>query len=146
LKEKPNVRRGVENLTIPVSNYRVMSATFSFFHTVGDSNAMKQVNFYFDFVSPYPWLASHQLDELRVSAGAKFCFVPVLFAALLDHHSNMGPAEIPAKRRYTVLDTHRWAIHLGLKFKSPPAHPFNPLKALRVTSALDNDGLERALR
>ena len=106
---------------------------------------MKQVNFYFDFVSPYPWLASHQLDELRVSAGAKFCFVPVLFAALLDHHSNMGPAEIPAKRRYTILDTQRWAIHLGLKFKSPPAHPFNPLKALRATSALDNDGLRESL-
>jgi len=72
-------------------------------------------------------------------------FVPVLFAALLDHHSNMGPAEIPAKRRYTILDTQRWAIHLGLTFKSPPAHPFNPLKALRVTSALDNDGLRESL-
>jgi len=57
----------------------------------------------------------------------------------------MGPAEIPAKRRYTILDTQRWAIHLGLKFKSPPAHPFNPLKALRVTSALDNDGLRESL-
>src|SRR6516165_171126 len=106
---------------------------------------MKQVNFYFDFVSPYPWLASHQLDELRVSAGAKFCFVPVLFAALLDHHSNMGPAEIPAKRRYTIQDTQRWAVHLGLKFRSPPAHPFNPLKPLRVTSAIDDDDLKEVL-
>jgi|SRR6516165_2252456 2-hydroxychromene-2-carboxylate isomerase len=100
---------------------------------------MKQVDFYFDFVSPYPWLASHQLDELRVSVGAKFCFVPVLFAVLLDHHSNMGHAEIPAKRRYTILDTQRWAIHLGLKFKSPPAHPFNPLKATMMV-------FEKALR
>ena len=98
---------------------------------------MKQVNFYFDYVSPYPWLASHQLDELRVSADAKFCFVPVLFAALLDYHSNMGPAEIPAKRRYTILDTQRWAIHLGLKFKSPPAHP-----CLRSTMMV----FEKALR
>ena len=105
---------------------------------------MKRVDVYFDFVSPYLWLAAHQLGELRESAAAKFCFVPVLFAALLDHHSNMGPAEIPVKRRYTILDTQRWAIHLGLKFKSPPAHPFNPLKALRVTSALDNDGLRES--
>jgi hypothetical protein len=37
----------------------------------------------------------------------QFCFVLVLFAALLDHHSNMGPAEIPAKRRYTIQDTQR---------------------------------------
>ena len=106
---------------------------------------MKHVEVYFDFVSPYAWLASHQLDELRECAAARFCFVPVLFAALLDHHSNMGPAEIPAKRRYTIQDTQRWAVHLGLKFKSPPAHPFNPLKPLRVTSAIDNDDLRKIL-
>jgi 2-hydroxychromene-2-carboxylate isomerase len=105
---------------------------------------MQRVDVYFDFVSPYPWLASHQLSELRGPL-AKFCFVPVLFAALLDHHSNMGPAEIPAKRRYTIQDTQRWAVHLGLKFTSPPAHPFNPLKPLRVTSAIDNDDLREVL-
>ena len=106
---------------------------------------MKHVEVYFDFVSPYPWLASHQLDELRECAAARFCFVPVLFVALLDHHSNMGPAEIPAKRRYTIQDTQRWAVHLGLKFRSPPAHPFNPLKPLRVTSAIDDDDLREVL-
>ena len=105
---------------------------------------MQRVDVYFDFVSPYPWLASHQLSELRGPL-AQFCFVPVLFAALLDHHSNMGPAEIPAKRRYTIQDTQRWAVHLGLKFTSPPAHPFNPLKPLRVTSAIDNDDLREVL-
>ena len=71
-------------------------------------------------------------------------FVPVLFAALLDHHSNLGLAEIPAKRRYTFQDAERWAVYLGLKFKSPPAHPFNSLTALRVTSAIDNDGVREA--
>jgi 2-hydroxychromene-2-carboxylate isomerase len=106
---------------------------------------MKHVDLYFDFVSPYPWLASHQLSKLRGCTAAKFCFVPVLFAALLDHHSNMGPAEIPAKRRYTFQDTQRWALHLGLEFKSPPAHPFNPLKPLRVTSAIDNADLREVL-
>jgi 2-hydroxychromene-2-carboxylate isomerase len=106
---------------------------------------INQVDFYFDFVSPYPWLASHQLGELRECTAVKFCFVPVLFAALLDHHSNMGPAEIPAKRRYTFQDAERWAVHLGLKFKSPPAHPFNPLKPLRVTSAIDRDDLRELL-
>jgi 2-hydroxychromene-2-carboxylate isomerase len=99
---------------------------------------MKHVDFYFDFVSP-------QLGDLRECEAVKFCFVPVLFAALLDHHSNMGPAEIPAKRSYIFQDTQRWAVHLGLKFRSPPAHPFNPLKPLRVTSAIDDDGPREAL-
>src|SRR5215470_5672286 len=106
---------------------------------------MKQVDLYFDFVSPYVWLASHQLGEVRECTAAKFRFVPVLFAALLDHHSNLGPAEIPAKRRYTFQDAQRWAVYLGLEFKSPPAHPFNPLKPLRVTSAVDDDDLREAL-
>jgi hypothetical protein len=106
---------------------------------------MNAVDFYFDFVSPYPWLASHQLGELRECTAVKFCFVPVLFAALLDHHSNMGPAEIPAKRRYTFQDTQSWTVHLGWEFKGPPAHPFNPLKPLRVTSAIESDDLREAL-
>jgi 2-hydroxychromene-2-carboxylate isomerase len=106
---------------------------------------MKYVDFYFDFVSPYVWLASHQLDKVRESTAAKFRFVPVLFAALLDHHSSLGPAEIAAKRRYTFQDAQRWAVYLGLEFGSPPAHPFSPLKPLRVTSAIDNDDLREAL-
>jgi 2-hydroxychromene-2-carboxylate isomerase len=104
---------------------------------------MKQVEFYFDYVSPYAWLAAHQLGGMRESA--TFRFVPVLFAGLLDHHSNVGPAEIPAKRRYTFMDAQRWAVHLGLQFRSPPAHPFNPLKSLRVTTAVVDDGDREAL-
>ncbi|HEY7245285.1 MAG TPA: 2-hydroxychromene-2-carboxylate isomerase [Xanthobacteraceae bacterium] len=106
---------------------------------------MKQVDFYFDFVSPYAWLAAHQIDEVREDTAAGFRFVPVLFAGLLDHHSNVGPAEVPAKRRYTFQDAQRWALYLGLEFKSPPAHPFNPLKPLRVTSAVGDDRLREIL-
>ena len=106
---------------------------------------MRQVDFYFDFVSPYVWLASHQLGEVRDCTAVKFRFVPVLFAALLDHHSNLGPAEIPAKRRYTFQDAQRWALYLGFEFKSPPAHPFSPLKPLRITSAIDDDPVREAL-
>ena len=106
---------------------------------------MRQVDFYFDFVSPYAWLAAHQIEEVRACTGATFRFVPVLFAGLLNHHSNVGPAEIPAKRRYIFHDAQRWAMSLGLEFKAPPAHPFNPLKPLRVTSAVDNDAVREAL-
>jgi 2-hydroxychromene-2-carboxylate isomerase len=106
---------------------------------------MKVVEFYFDFVSPYAWLAAHQLGSVRDSTGVKFRFVPVLFAGLLDRHANIGPAEIPAKRRYTFADAQRWAAHLGLEFRSPPAHPFNPLKALRVASAVAGDEQREAL-
>src|SRR6516162_2106946 len=106
---------------------------------------MREVGFYFDCGSPDVWLASHRLGEVRDCTAVKFRFVPVLFAALLDHHSNLGPAEIPAKRRYTFQDAQRWALYLGLEFKSPPAHPFSPLKPLRITSAIDDDPVREAL-
>jgi 2-hydroxychromene-2-carboxylate isomerase len=106
---------------------------------------MKEVDFYFDFVSPYAWLAAHQLGAVRDCTAATFRYVPVLFAGLLDHHANVGPAEIPAKRRYTFVDAQRWAMHLGLEFRSPPAHPFNPLKPLRVTSAVADERAREAL-
>src|SRR5436309_5341311 len=106
---------------------------------------MKEVDFYFDFVSPYAWVAAHQLGAVRDCTAATFRYVPVLFAGLLDHHANVGPAEIPAKRRYTFVDAQRWAMHLGLEFRSPPAHPFNPLKPLRVTSAVADERAREAL-
>jgi 2-hydroxychromene-2-carboxylate isomerase len=70
---------------------------------------------------------------------------PVLFAALLDHHGNVGPAEIPSKRLHTFRDVVRTASALGLPLEGPPAHPFNPLLALRAASAVDDDDAQRRL-
>jgi 2-hydroxychromene-2-carboxylate isomerase len=93
------------------------------------------VTFYFDPVSPYSWLASKAIDRIE-AAGAQVMFQPVLFAALLNAHGNVGPAEVPAKRQYIFRDVMREAARKGLVFKGPPGHPFNPLPALRMCLAL----------
>ena len=98
---------------------------------------MKYVNFYFDFLSPYVWLASHQLDEVRKSTAAKFRFVPVLFAALLGHHSNLGPAEIPAKRRYAFQDAQRWTWGWSLRVRLlTPLIPSNLFELHRPSTTM----------
>lgn len=104
---------------------------------------VKTVDFYFDPVSPYSWLAAMQLAELSEKTGARFRYVPVLFAGLLNAHGNKGPAEIAAKREYTFKDAMRSAMRQGLPFQGPPGHPFNPLKALRMCAAIEDDA-ERA--
>jgi 2-hydroxychromene-2-carboxylate isomerase len=96
---------------------------------------MPIVTFYFDPVSPYAWLAACALPRVE-AAGAQIVFQPVLFAALLNAHGNIGPAEVPAKRGYIFRDVMREAAGAALAFKGPPGHPFNPLQALRMCLAL----------
>lgn len=93
------------------------------------------VTFYFDPVSPYAWLSTVALERIE-AAGAEVAFQPVLFAGLLNAHGQKGPAEVPAKRQYIFRDVMREAARLGLEFKGPPGHPFNPLQALRMCLAL----------
>lgn len=103
------------------------------------ANSKRIVEFYFDPISPFAWLASRELARLQ-AAGLQIVCQPVLFAGLLNAHGQKGPAEIPAKRVYTFQDVLRQAAQHGYVFKGPPAHPFNPLRALRMCIALEDAG------
>ncbi|HLQ08669.1 MAG TPA: 2-hydroxychromene-2-carboxylate isomerase [Steroidobacteraceae bacterium] len=96
-----------------------------------------KVSWVFDVISPFAYLAFPQLSRLpaHVSVG----FVPVLFAGLLKHFGQLGPAEIPSKRRFTYRFVLWRARQLGLPMRMPPAHPFNPLPALRLIIAAGSD-------
>jgi 2-hydroxychromene-2-carboxylate isomerase len=91
------------------------------------------VDWYFDPISPYAWLQSERLGE--VSAVAEVRCRPVLFAGLLERWGQKGPAEIAPKRRFTYRYAVWSAARRGLPFKAPPAHPFNPLRLLRLAVA-----------
>lgn len=88
---------------------------------------------YFDFVSPFAYICLHRLKELP--PGIAIEMRPVLFAGLLKHHGQKGPAEIAAKRRYTYRWSQWWADSLGIPMKYPAGHPFNPLHHLRLAIA-----------
>lgn len=89
------------------------------------------VDWYFDFVSPYSYICLHRLREVP----APIIYKPVLFAGLLNHFGQKGPAEIPAKRKWTYRWCHWWAKELGIPFRFPASHPFNPLHHLRLALA-----------
>jgi 2-hydroxychromene-2-carboxylate isomerase len=94
--------------------------------------------FYFDFISPYAYVAWTQMHALAARHDRDVTPIPVLFAALLDRYGTKGPAEIPPKRVYIWKDILRTARVLGVPLTPPPAHPFNPLLALRAVSAIDD--------
>jgi len=96
---------------------------------------VRTIDWYFDFVSPYSYLALYRLRELPQDASVRYR--PVLFAGLLAHFGQKGPAEIAAKRKWTYRWCTWWARKLGVPFRFPAAHPFNPLQHLRLAIAAD---------
>jgi 2-hydroxychromene-2-carboxylate isomerase len=94
---------------------------------------MRTVLWYFDFVSPFAYICLQRLKELP--ADVQIEFRPVLFAGILNHWGQKGPAEMATKRRYTYRWSHWWAQSLGLPLRYPAAHPFNPLHHLRLALA-----------
>ena len=85
---------------------------------------------YFDIISPYAYLHFKLHD--KIAAPLEIEYVPVLFAGLLKAHGMKGPAEITEKRRHTYHMCVWFAREHGIPFRLPPAHPFNPLHALRL--------------
>ena len=87
----------------------------------------------FDVISPFSYLGVKQLPQLP--ADVDLTLVPVLFAGLLNHHGQVGNAEIASKRRFTYRFALWRARKMGVPMRVPPAHPFNPLQALRLVIA-----------
>lgn len=94
---------------------------------------MRKVTLYFDFVSPYSYIAFKRLHELPRDVTVEL--KPVLFAGLLNHFGQKGPAELAPKRRWTYRWCTWWAKSLGIPFRFPASHPFNPLHHLRLAIA-----------
>jgi 2-hydroxychromene-2-carboxylate isomerase len=101
------------------------------------STIAAQIDWYFDFVSPYSYLAFESLP--RALAGIEpaptITYRPLLFAGLLNRWGNLGPAEVPPKRRFTYEQVVWLAARHGIALKLPRQHPFNPLPLLRAAIA-----------
>jgi 2-hydroxychromene-2-carboxylate isomerase len=95
------------------------------------------VSWVFDVVSPFAYLAFPRLAQLPPDVRLEF--VPVLLAGLLTQFGQVGPAEIPSKRRFTYRFVLWRARRLGLPLRMPPRHPFNSLAALRLIIAAGSD-------
>lgn len=92
------------------------------------------IRFYFDYISPNAYLAWTQLPAIAERNGCVIEPIPVLFAGLLEANRQLGPAEVPAKMRWMWTNVMRKAAVIGVPLNVPAFHPFNPLRALRVSS------------
>lgn len=104
---------------------------------------MKTITFYFDFISPYAYLAFEAAPKSLMGVNHCMIYKPVLFAAMLKHHGQLGPAEISGKREWTYRQVLWQAKQLGIPMDMPAAHPFNPLSLLRLSLACGGDAPNR---
>ncbi|MFT6632019.1 MAG: 2-hydroxychromene-2-carboxylate isomerase [Bacteriovoracaceae bacterium] len=95
---------------------------------------MKNIKFYFDFLSPFSYFAWLNLEEITKNQNSEISFHPVLMGRLFSHHNFPGPGEIPAKRDYELKKCFRYAHKNQIKFSPPTIFPFNPLAIIRMAT------------
>ncbi|MDX8381786.1 MAG: DsbA family protein [Ghiorsea sp.] len=104
---------------------------------------MKEIDFYFDFISPYTYFAVTQLDKFEAEHNVKTNWVPIDLPKLIKISGNVGPATIKNKALYTLHDLKRWASYLNVPFKVIRPGSFDSHEALSIAASLDED--DRAL-
>lgn len=85
------------------------------------------LEFFFDYGSPFSYLADTQVPRVAERSGAAIVYRPMLLGAVLKATGNASPMAVPAKGRYMMRDLERWTKRYGVPF-----HP-NPFSFLSNT-------------
>lgn len=81
------------------------------------------IDFYFDFSSPYGYLASTKIDELAQRHGRSVTWRPVLLGAMFKITGGQPLPTIPLKGSYATHDMARTARMMKVPFKLPSKFP-----------------------
>jgi 2-hydroxychromene-2-carboxylate isomerase len=100
---------------------------------------MPTIEFFFDFSSPYTYLASTRIHALAERTGAQLVTKPFVLGAVFKATGNEMPAHVPAKAAYMWKDLTAWAADYGVPFTLSPHFPVNSMAALRMFVALGDD-------
>ncbi len=101
-----------------------------------------KVEFFYDYVSVYSYLANSQLSEL---SGAQIVYRPMFLGAVMEATGNRPPGTVKAKGKYLRTDIARWVERYSLPFKMNPVFPQNTLKALRLALVAQKHGAFEAI-
>jgi 2-hydroxychromene-2-carboxylate isomerase len=98
------------------------------------------LEFFYDFVSPYSYLASTRVERLASRTGATLRWRPFLLGGVLKATGNRAPIEVAAKGRHMLTDLERWSRRLGVPLHFPAPFPFSSILALRTAFAAETAG------
>ncbi|MBV2205680.1 MAG: 2-hydroxychromene-2-carboxylate isomerase [Pseudomonas sp.] len=82
------------------------------------------IAFYFDFLSPFAYLARHRLVAIAQQHGCNIDYRPIDLARAKYAIGNTGPTnrELPVKLAYLMKDLQRWAERYGVPFEPVQNH------------------------
>ena len=93
---------------------------------------MKDLNFFFDFLSPFSYFAWLKLEDLKKEKSLNVHYYPVALGPLLNHWGIKGPGEVEPKREFLLKQCLRYSEENEISFTTPKTHPFNSLYSLRL--------------
>jgi 2-hydroxychromene-2-carboxylate isomerase len=100
----------------------------------------RTLEFYFDYGSPYSYLADTQVEAVAKRAGATLARKPMLLGGVFKSTGNSSPAGLEQKSKWSAFDLPMWARHYGVPFQRNPFFPVNTLALMRGAAAAQIDG------
>ena len=103
---------------------------------------IKSFDFYFDFVSPYSFLAHKEIRKIEKRERIKVRYKPILVGGLHNLHGIKAPAFIPAKAKHMIRDCKLIALKNRVKFKFNSYFPIKSLNLMRGVLVAEEDNIK----
>ena len=103
---------------------------------------IKPFDFYFDFISPYSFLAHKEIRKIENKIDIKIRYKPILLGGLHNLHGIKAPAFIPAKAKHMIRDCKLIAERNNVKFKFNSYFPIRSLNLMRGVLVAEEDNIK----
>jgi len=102
------------------------------------------IEFYFDFSSPYSYIAAEVIDGLAEKYGRKVKWRPMLLGVVFQKTGQPLLVNVPLKGEYSLRDFARSARYHGVPFKFPAKFPLSTVSAARAYYWLHGQDCQKA--
>ena len=103
---------------------------------------IKPFDFYFDFISPYSFLAHKEIRKIENKEGIKIKYIPILLGGLHNLHGIKAPAFMPAKAKHMIRDCKLIAEKNNVRFKFNSYFPIRSLNLMRGVLVAEEDNIQ----
>ena len=103
---------------------------------------IKPFDFYFDFISPYSFLAHKEIRKIEIKAQIKVQYKPILLGGLHNLHGIKAPAFVPAKAKHMIRDCKLIAERNNVAFKFNTYFPIRSLNLMCGVLVAEEDNIK----